>query len=58
MPFELNGTPITFQRFMNEVVCDMEKFAHAYLDDLVIFSDTWKEHLVHLREIMRVWVNH
>ena len=26
----------------------MEKFVHAYLDNLVIFSDTWEEHLVYL----------
>ena len=37
---------------MNEVVRDMEKFAHAYLDDLVIFSDTWEEHLVYLEAIL------
>ena len=44
MPFGLNGAPATFQQLMNEVVRDMEKFIHAYLDDLVIFSDTWEEH--------------
>ena len=52
MPFGLNGVPATFQRLMNEVVRDMEKFAHAYLDDLVIFSDTWEEHLVHLEAML------
>ena len=40
MPFGLNRAPATFQRLMNEVVRDLEKFAHAYLDDLVVFSDT------------------
>ena len=48
MPFRLNGAPTTFQRLMNKVVQDMEKFAHAYLDDLIVFSDSWKEHLGHL----------
>ena len=52
MPFGLNGAPATFQRLMNEVVQDMEKFAHAYLDDLVIFSDTWEERLVYLESIL------
>ena len=52
MPFGLNGAPATFQRLMNEVVRDMEKFAHAYLDDLVIFSDTWEEHLVYLEAVL------
>ena len=40
MPFGLNGASATFQRLMNEVVRDLEKFVHAYLDDLVVFSDT------------------
>ena len=30
----------------------MEKFAHAYLDDLVVFSDSWTEHLGHLDTIL------
>ena len=51
MPFRLNGEPTTFQHLMNEVVRDMEKFAHAYLDDLVVFSDSWTEHLDHLETI-------
>ena len=53
MPFGLNRTPATFQRLMNEVVRDMEKFAHAYLDDLVVFSDSWTEHLDHLETILK-----
>ena len=52
MPFGLNGAPATFQRLMNEVVRDKENFAQAYLDDLVIFSDTWSEHLSHLQTVL------
>ena len=52
MPFGINGAPATFQRLMNKVVQDMEKFAHAYLNDLVIFSDTWEEHLVYLEAML------
>ena len=32
MPFGLNGVPATFQRLMNEVVRDMEKFAYVHLN--------------------------
>ena len=52
MVFGLNGASATFQRLMNEVVRDLEKFAYAYLDDLVVFSDTWTEHLIHLETIL------
>ena len=52
MTFGLNRAPTTFQRLMNKVVQDMEKFAHAYLDNLVVFSDSWTEHLGHLETIV------
>ena len=52
MPFGLNGAPTTFQRLINEVVRDLEKYAHAYLDDMVVFSDSWIEHLGHLETIL------
>ena len=49
MPFRLNGASASFQRLINEVVREMESFAQAYLDDLVVFSDTWTEDLSHLQ---------
>ena len=52
MAFRLNRASASFQRLMNEVVRDFEKFAHAYLDDLVVISDTWTEHLIHLETIL------
>ena len=30
----------------------MHKFASAYLDDLIIFSTTWEDHLMHLRAVL------
>ena len=52
MPFGLKGAPATFQRLMDTLLRDFQDFADAYLDDLVIFSRTWKEHLAHLRAIL------
>ena len=52
MPFRPNGAPATFQRLMNEVAEDMENFSHAYLDDLIVFGDSWIEHLGHLETIL------
>ena len=31
----------------------MEEFAAAYLDDLVIYSTTWKDHIRHLRKVLQ-----
>ena len=49
MPFRLDGASASFQRLINEVVREIESFAQAYLDDLVVFSDTWTEDLSHLQ---------
>lgn len=38
------NAPATFQRLMNRVLGDVPNCA-AYLDDLVVYSDTWKQHL-------------
>ena len=52
MPFALSGAPASFQRLMDEVIRGCLEFAAAYLDDLIIFSDTWEGHLQHLGEIL------
>ncbi len=52
MPFDLQGAPATFQRLMDQVLRDVPQFAAAYLDDVVIFSQTWKEHVAHLCRVL------
>lgn len=47
MPFGLCGAPATFQRLMDRVTKDLN-YVNAYLDDLVIFSETWTDHLDHV----------
>ena len=36
---------------MDNVLRGQQSFAHAYLDDIVIFSCDWEEHLAHLRAV-------
>ncbi|KAK7922269.1 hypothetical protein WMY93_009171 [Mugilogobius chulae] len=52
MPFGLHGAPATFQRLMDKVLQGCEDFSAAYLDDVVIFSRTWEEHVQHLRSVL------
>ena len=52
MPFGLHGAPATFQRLMDRVINGLAAFAAAYLDDLVIYSSTWEEHLTQLRVVL------
>ena len=53
MPFGLHGAAATFQCMMDQVPRGTEEFAAALLDDLVVFSVTWEEHIKHLREVPR-----
>lgn len=52
LPFGLHGAPATFQRLMDQVLHDCSDFAAAYLDDIVIHSNTWEEHVEHLRTVL------
>jgi len=51
MPFGLQGATANFQRLVDWVLRGMDHFAAAYIDDIVIFSDLWEEHLDHLTEV-------
>ena len=53
MPFGLSGAPATFQRMMNQLLAGKGDFAKAYLDDLVIFSKTWEDHLQHIKLVLQ-----
>jgi RNase H-like domain found in reverse transcriptase/Reverse transcriptase (RNA-dependent DNA polymerase)/Integrase zinc binding domain/Chromo (CHRromatin Organisation MOdifier) domain/Integrase core domain/Retroviral aspartyl protease len=53
MPFELCNAPGTFQHFTNDTFSDfLDEFLAIYLDDLLIYSRTLKEHKVHVRRVL------
>lgn len=55
MPFGLATAPSTFQRAINAVLSPvLGKHALAYLDDVVIYSSSFEEHLDHLDETLRL----
>lgn len=53
MPFERQEAPATFQRLMDRVLEDTDSYAAAYFDGIVVYSQTWEEHLQHLGEILQ-----
>ena len=53
MPFGLQGAPVTFQRLMDRVIQGLQDYAAAYLDDLIIFSTCWTDHLKHLATVLQ-----
>ena len=49
MPFGLKNAPMTFQMVMSQVLREMNwKFVLCYIVDLLVFSNSFKEHLYHL----------
>ena len=55
MPFGLTNAPTTFMRLMNEVpIPFLDDFVIVYLDDILIFSRTWEEHLKHVKKTLDV----
>lgn len=52
MSFGLRNAPATFQRLMNKVISGLEGCA-VYLDDVVIFSDTWETHVARVRALFK-----
>lgn len=51
MPFGLSNAPAVFQELMNIVLQGQEEFAIAYLDDILIFSETPQDHLRHIQDV-------
>lgn len=50
LPQGLAGAPGSFQRIINETFQEWD-FIQCYLDDFIVHSTTFDEHLVHLRRI-------
>ena len=50
LPFRLAQAPVYFQELMTRILKDFD-FATAYLDDIIIFSRTAEEHLLHIRQV-------
>lgn len=54
MPFGLTNSGASFQRLMGHILRGLEsRFALIYIDDIIIFSKSIKEHLTHLEEVFR-----
>ena len=52
-PFRLSQAPAYFQLLIDKVLTGCSKFAMGYLDDIIIFSRSEEEHLIHLEKIFR-----
>ena len=53
MPFGMKSAPATFQRMMQQVLSGLEKFASAYIDDVIIHSITFDQHISDLISVLQ-----
>ena len=53
MPFGLTNAPAMFMRLMNEVLHPfIDTYIIVYLDDILIFSSSWEEHMGHIQQVL------
>ena len=59
MPFGLANAPATFQFYCNNSLKPyLDIFCVVYLDDVLIYSETEKEHWEHVRMVLRALLEH
>jgi len=59
LPFGLTNAPASFMNLMNDVFREhLDKFIMVYLDDILIYSRTWNEHLEHTRMALQLLRSH
>ena len=54
MPFRLTNAPATFQRLLDRIIGpEIEPYAFAYLNDIIIVTKTFDEHLEWLSKVLQ-----
>ncbi len=54
MFFELINESSTFQNFMNDILMNyLDEFVITYLNDIIVYSNSKKEHIKHVRKILQ-----
>jgi hypothetical protein len=51
MPFELRNASATFQKLVRTVLSGLELLTGAYLNDIIVFSDSWSQHMQHIKQV-------
>ncbi|XP_033227080.1 uncharacterized protein LOC117179418 [Belonocnema kinseyi] len=58
IPFGLSGAPATFQRLLDLLITpEFEPHAFSYMDDIVVVSETFEDHIYWLENVLDAIVN-
>lgn len=56
MPFELDNTPSTFIRLINQILKPFtSQFVVVYFDDILVYNKDIDDHLSYLRSVLEVF---
>jgi hypothetical protein len=59
MPFGLTNALATFMRMMDDILRPSRNtFIVVYLDDILIYNNTWAEHLQHIQQVLHTLRQH
>lgn len=54
MPFGLSNVPAVFQALVHDMLRDLlNRSVFVYLDDILIFSRSLQEHIIHVRQVLQ-----
>ena len=52
MPFGVKNAPAVFQELMQGIFRDDSQYCSPYMDDIIIYSACWEDHITHVREVL------
>ena len=52
MPFGVRNAPAVFQELMHKLFRGCKSFCSPYMDDLIIYSSSWADHVGHVRQVL------
>ncbi|PKA60990.1 hypothetical protein AXF42_Ash019979 [Apostasia shenzhenica] len=58
MPFGLKNAPQIFEKWMNSIFSPYSQFILVYIDDILVYSSTYEQHLQHLEITKKLFLQH
>jgi len=52
MPFGVMNAPAIFQELMQDILRDDAGYCTPYMDDIIVFSESWEQHTQHIRQVL------